>query len=263
MKIREIFEALEVFAPLSLQDGYDNAGLQIGLTEDAEATGALLCLDVTEAVIDEAVSRGCNAVISHHPLLFRPCKKITAEDYIGRCIFKAVKSGVAVYAAHTNLDNAFGGVNWKIAEKIGLDDVKVLAPKPGVDGAGAGIVGTLKEPMKKECFVSMVRNLFHVDCARCNDWAGKEVRMVAVCGGAGAFLIPDAERAGADVFITGEIGYHRFFGYEDNMLLMEIGHFESEQYTLEILRNIISGVAPELPVYDTALRTNPIEYVCD
>lgn len=263
MKIREIFDALEVFAPLSLQDGYDNAGLQIGLTEDAEATGALLCLDVTEAVIDEAVSRGCNVIVSHHPLLFRPCKNITSADYVGRCILKAIKHEVAIYAAHTNLDNAFGGVNWKIAEKIGLCNVKVLMSKPGVDGAGAGVIGTLAEPMNKNSFISMVKNVFHVDCVRCNNWKAGDIRTVAVCGGAGAFLIPNAESAGADVFITGEIGYHRFFGYEDCMLLMEIGHFESEQYTLDILKDIISGVSPELPVFHTGVRTNPVDYICN
>ncbi|MCM1312320.1 MAG: Nif3-like dinuclear metal center hexameric protein [Bacteroides sp.] len=263
MKIREILEALEVFAPLSLQDGYDNAGLQIGLTEDAEATGALLCLDVTEAVIDEAVSRQCNVIVSHHPLLFRPCKNITSADYVGRCIFKAIKNGMAIYAAHTNLDNAFGGVNWKIAEKIGLDNVRALAPKSGMEGVGAGILGTFSEPMRKDCFVAMIKDIFHVDCVRCNDWTGESVRTVAVCGGAGAFLLPNAAAAGADVFITGEIGYHRFFGYENSMLLMEIGHFESEQYTLEVLDGIIHRAVPELPVFHTAVRTNPISYICD
>ncbi len=261
MKIREIFEALEVFAPLSLQDGYDNAGLQIGLTEDAEATGALLCLDVTEAVVDEAVNRGCNVIVSHHPLMFRPCKNITGADYIGRCIIKAVKNDVAIYAAHTNLDNAPGGVNWKIAEKIGLCDVEVLDPKPGVSDAGAGVVGVLDEPMDKDNFVAIVKDIFHADGVRCNRWSGSKVRKVAVCGGSGAFLMANAERAGADVFITGEIGYHRFFGYEDNMLLMELGHFESEQYTLEIFREIISRVSPELKILDTEVMTNPIEYV--
>lgn len=128
MKIKEIVSALERFAPLPLQDGFDNAGLQIGLT-DAEATGALLCLDVTEAVLDEAIALGYNLVISHHPLIFKGYKSITGKDYVERCILKAIKNDIVIYSAHTNLDNAQGGVNYKIAEKIGLKDLKVLEPK--------------------------------------------------------------------------------------------------------------------------------------
>ena len=148
MKIKEIIGALERFAPLPLQDGFDNAGLQIGLTE-AEATGALLCLDVTEAVVDEAVTLGYNLIISHHPLIFKGYKSITGRDYIERCILKAIRNDIAIYSAHTNLDNAEGGVNFKIAEKIGLKNVQVLEPKQdaGEDVvAGAGVVGELEEP---------------------------------------------------------------------------------------------------------------------
>ena len=128
MKIKEIVSALERFAPLPLQDGFDNAGLQIGLT-DAEATGALLCLDVTEAILDEAIALGYNLVISHHPLIFKGYKSITGKDYVERCMLKAIKNDIVIYSAHTNLDNAQGGVNYKIAEKIGLKNLKVLEPK--------------------------------------------------------------------------------------------------------------------------------------
>lgn len=128
MKIKEIVSALERFAPLPLQDGFDNAGLQIGLT-DAEATGALLCLDVTEAILDEAIALGYNLVISHHPLIFKGYKSITGKDYVERCMLKAIKNDIVIYSAHTNLDNAQGGVNYKIAEKIGLKHLKVLEPK--------------------------------------------------------------------------------------------------------------------------------------
>ena len=128
MKIKEVIGALERFAPLPLQDGFDNAGLQIGLTE-AEATGALLCLDVTEAVVDEAVTLGYNLIVSHHPLIFKGYKSITGRDYVERCILKAIRNDIAIYSAHTNLDNAPGGVNFKIAEKIGLENIRILEPK--------------------------------------------------------------------------------------------------------------------------------------
>ena len=128
VKIKEIATALEMFAPLPLQDGFDNAGLQIGLT-DAEVTGVLLCLDVTEAVVDEAVALGYNLIVSHHPLIFSPLKRITGGNYVERCVIKALANGIAIYSAHTNLDNAPGGVNYRIAEKLGLQNVRILAPK--------------------------------------------------------------------------------------------------------------------------------------
>ena len=153
MKIREIIGALEKFAPLSLQDEYDNAGLQIGLTEDADASGALLCLDVTEDVIEEAAQLGCNLIVAHHPLLFHAPRRITGEDYVQRCIIRAIQHGIWIYSAHTNLDNAPGGVSWRMAEKLGIQDVRVLksnsnyAPtSQGGDrgGAGAGKLWNVK-----------------------------------------------------------------------------------------------------------------------
>ena len=259
MNIREIIGALEDFAPLSLQDGFDNAGLQIGLTKDVDATGVLLCLDVTEQVIDEAISRGCNMVVSHHPLLFHPVKSISGKDYIERCIIKAIKNDITLYAAHTNLDNAKGGVNYRMAAKLGLSDLRPLELK--ADGeSGSGLVGQLPQPMSKHDFIELVKTTFGVECVRFNDWQGQTVSRVALCGGAGAFLMPNAAGLSADAFITGEIGYHRFFGHEAEMLLLEIGHYESEQYTLELLREIIRKADSSLPIFETQLRTNPVFY---
>lgn len=258
MTIRQITSALEEFAPLSLQDGYDNAGLQIGLTKDADATGALLCLDVTEAVVEEAIERGCNLIVSHHPLLFRPLKSISGRDYIERTVIMAIKHDITIYSAHTNLDSAQGGVNYKIAEKLGLQDLEWLNPKG--EGAGEGVVGTLASPMAKADFIAKVKETFHLSSLRTNDWVGKTVQKVALCGGAGAFLMSNAISKGADAFLTGEIGYHRFFGYENQVLLMELGHYESEQYTMEILSSIIQKADPELPIHITKIETNPIKY---
>lgn len=259
MKIRDIISALEDFAPLALQDGFDNAGLQLGLTENVEAAGVLLCLDVTEAVIDEAISRKCNMVVSHHPLLFHPVKSITGKDYIERIVIKAIKNDIVIYAAHTNLDNAPYGVNYRIAAKLGLKEIKWLEPKEGMNG-GSGIIGELPVIMDKQTFIQSVKQTFEVECMRYNDWTGQSVNRVAICGGAGAYLIPNAISFGADAFITGEIGYHRFFGHETELLMLEIGHFESEQYTLEILREIIHKAASELLISDTGQHTNPVLY---
>ena len=260
MKIRQIIGALEEFAPLALQDGYDNAGLQIGLAEDAEASGALLCLDVTEAVLDEAVSLGCNMVVSHHPLLFRPLKSISRRDYIERCVVKAIKHDIAVYAAHTNLDSAPGGVNQRIADRLGLRQTTWLSPKPPLN-AGEGLVGILPKPMPKADFLTLVKERFSVGALRHNNWKGLQVQRVAVCGGAGNFLIPEAVRQGCDAFVTGEIGYHRFFGHEDDMLMLELGHYESEQFTIDLLSDIIRSAFPSLPVYHTRINTNPVSYM--
>lgn len=258
MKIREIIGALEEFAPLALQDGYDNAGLQIGLAEDADASGALLCLDVTEEVIDEAIRNGCNMVVSHHPLLFRPLKSIAGRDYIERCVIKAMKNDITIYSAHTNLDSAMGGVNYKIAEKLGLHSIEWLSEKSGYN-AGEGVVGSLPKVMSSKEFVAMVKETFNVDCIRFNNSNVERVERVALCGGSGAFLIPNAEAKKVDAFITGEIGYHRFFGHDD-ILLLELGHFESEQFTLEILESVICKAAPGLKVLHTTVETNPIKY---
>ena len=128
MKIREVLDALERFAPLPLQEDFDNAGLQLGLTE-TELSGALLCLDVTEKIVDEAISKGCNLIVSHHPLLFKGLKSLTGKDYVERCVLKAIKNDICIYSAHTNLDNASNGVNYKIAEKIGLQNIRILSEK--------------------------------------------------------------------------------------------------------------------------------------
>lgn len=261
MKIKELVSALERFAPLPLQDGFDNAGLQIGLT-DAEATGALLCLDVTEAVLDEAIALGYNVVLSHHPLIFRGYKSITGRDYVERCILKAIKNDIVVYAAHTNLDNAPGGVNFKIAEKIGLKNVRVLEAKEDVwPQAGAGVIGELGKPEAELEFLERIKKTFEVGCLRHNKLPGREIQTVALCGGAGAFLIPLAIRNRADVFITGEIKYHDYFGHDTDILLAEIGHYESEQYTKEIFYTIIRDLFPHFEVRMTQVNTNPIKYM--
>jgi putative NIF3 family GTP cyclohydrolase 1 type 2 len=144
---------------------------------------------------------------------------------------------------------------------LGLTDIAVLDPKREDEGTGAGIVGQLAEPMDKEDFIALVKEVFDAACVRFNSWSGEKVGRVALCGGAGAFLMSKAVAAGADAFLTGEVGYHRFFGHENELLLMELGHFESEQYTLEILREVIAKAAPTLPLYDTEVETNPINYI--
>ena len=261
MKAKQVLDALEQYAPLPLQDSYDNAGLQIGLTEEQEVTGALLCLDVTEAIIDEAERMGCNLVVAHHPLLFRGLKSITGQSYVERCVIKAIQKGIGIYAAHTNLDNAEGGVNYRIAEKIGLKKLSFLETKIASTPAGSGIIGELETEEDERNFLERVKALFGIRCIRHNVLSGRRICRVALCGGAGGFLLPQAIAQGADVFLTGEMRYHDYFGHEDEILIAEMGHYESEQYTIDLLAEVLSRRFPELKIVKTTLNTNPINYL--
>ncbi len=252
MKIKEILSALERFAPLPLQESFDNAGLQVGVTE-AEVSGALLCLDVTEEVIMEAVDLGCNLVVSHHPLLFRPIKRVSDATYVERCLRLAVMNDICVYASHTNLDNAEDGVNYRMAEKIGLVDV--------VPMEGGGVIGHLPFAEDSLAFLQRMKDVFHVDCLQHNELLPRPVQCVALCGGAGAFLLDTAITQGADAFLTGEMRYHEFFGHERKIQIGVLGHYQSERYTTEIFYSIIEDVAPELPLFITSVDTNPVKYL--
>ena len=261
MKIKEVLSALEKFAPLPLQESWDNAGLQVGLTE-AEVSGALLCLDVTEEVIDEAVAKGCNLVVSHHPLLFRGLKTISDLTDVQRTVMKAIRQQVCVVSMHTNMDNAQGGVNFKIAEKLGLDEVKFLETKRvGEVECGSGVIGTLSTPMAANDFVLKVKQTFGVACAMTNELLRRPICRVAICGGAGDFLLDEAVSQGADAFITGEMHYHQYFGYEQRVQICVIGHYQSEQFTSEIFRDIINEKCPGVRTEIAETNTNPINYI--
>ena len=260
MKIKEVLSALERFAPLPLQEGWDNAGLQIGLTE-AEVSGALLCLDVNESIVDEAIEKGCNLIVSHHPLLFKGLKTISDGDYVQRTVMKAILNRIAIVSMHTNMDNAKGGVNYKIAEHLGLHDVEFFAEKSGNIEAGSGVVGLLPEPMSATAFIQLVKERFGVKCAQCNELLLRPINKVAICGGSGDFLLGDAIVQGADAFITGEMHYHVYFGQEQKIQICVIGHYESEQFTSEIFKSIIEDECPGLPVLIAETTTNPIIYL--
>lgn len=261
MKAIQVWDALEQYAPLPLQDGFDNAGLQIGLTAEQEVTGALLCLDVTEAIIDEAEREGCNLIVAHHPLLFHGLKSVTGKSYVERCVVKAIQKGIGIYAAHTNLDNAQGGVNYRIAGKIGLTNLSFLEAKSATVPAGSGVIGELPVEEDERDFLVRLKSLFGIQCIRHNALCGRKIRRVALCGGAGGFLLPNAIAQGADAFLTGEVRYHDYFGHEGELLIAEMGHYESEQYTVDIFEEILRARLPELRTVKTSLNTNPINYL--
>ena len=261
MKIKQVLSALERFAPLPLQESWDNAGLQLGLTE-VEVSGALLCLDVNEQIVDEAIAKGCNLIVSHHPLLFRGLKQISGADYVQRSVIKAIKHDIVIVSMHTNMDNAQDGVNWKIAERLGLTNCRFFASKT-VEGieAGSGVVGNLPTEMDARAFIERVKDRFGVQCAQCNVLLQRPISKVAICGGAGDFLLPDAVGEGADAFITGEMHYHQYFGYEHQIQICVIGHYQSEQFTAEIFRDIILKDCPDVRIYIAETNTNPIVYI--
>ena len=221
-----------------------------------------MCLDVNERIIDEAVRKGCNLIVSHHPLLFRGLKTISDLTDVQRTVRKAIQQDICVVSMHTNMDNAKGGVNFRIAQKLGLQEVVFFASKT-VDGieAGSGVIGTLPEAMASDDFVILVKKAFEVECARCNQLLQRPVRKVAICGGAGDFLLDDAVKAGADAFITGEMHYHQYFGYEQQIQICVIGHYESEQFTTEVFQEIIREHCPEVKTVIAETNTNPILYL--
>lgn len=259
MKIKDAFDALVQFAPLPLQDEWDNAGLQVGLTE-TEITGVLLCLDVNEQIIDEAVEKGCNLVVSHHPLLFRGLKEISDSNYVQRTVLKAIKNNIAVISMHTNLDNAIDGVNYKIAEKLGLSDLKFLQPHQTTPLSGSGVIGILTEALSSVDIVEKVKKVFECGCVMTNALIERPIKKIALCGGAGAFLLPDAIAQGADAFLTGEMHYHEYFGHEDEIQIMVIGHYESEHFTNEILHDVLAKALPKMKIIIAETNTNPIHY---
>jgi dinuclear metal center YbgI/SA1388 family protein len=366
MKIAEITSFLETIAPLSLQEGYDNAGLITG-HKNMECTGALISLDCTEAVIDEAIAQNKNLLIAHHPIIFKGLKKINGNNYIEQAIIKAIKNDIAIYAIHTNLDNILTGVNGKIAEKIGLTNCSILAPKTqllqlltvyvptananqlknalfaagaghignysecsfssqGVgsfkpmEGSnpkkgehfvrdeseetklelimpnwlqanivkamkenhpyeevayqitnlennyqqiGAGLIGSLPQPMAENELFSHLGKVFNLKAIKHTAFLGKKVQKIAICGGAGSFLIPAAKAAGAGLYITADLKYHEFFDADNQLVLADIGHFESEQYTIDLVFDLLSNKFRTFALQKTGINTNPVElYIC-
>ncbi|MDR0768851.1 MAG: Nif3-like dinuclear metal center hexameric protein [Dysgonamonadaceae bacterium] len=364
MKISQIIIELENYAPLSIQETFDNSGLQIGDTS-REARGVLLSLDVTEKVVEEAINMNCNLIISHHPLLFKPVKKITGKTYTERCIIKACKHDIVVYASHTNMDNAFGGVNYHLARKIGLQNVRALSPKkdcllklvtfvpethaemlrnalfnagagqignydscsfnasgygsfragnnthpyvgninelhtepeirietivptykkqatlrallsahpyeePAYDfysiendwrQIGSGIVGELPAPEDEKLFLQKLKTIFNLETLKHSPFTGKPIKKVALCGGSGAFLIPDAIACDTDIFITGEARYNDYYDVENHILLAVIGHYESEVAVKEIFYDIIIKKIPNVTVHLSTVNTNPVNFI--
>lgn len=335
--VQEVIAALERIAPPQYQEDYDNAGLLTGRPE-WPVTGVLCCLDATEAVLEEAVAKGCNLVVTHHPIVFRGLKKITGRNYVERVIIRAIRENLAIYAIHTNLDSVYQqGVNTEIAARIGLQDTSILAPKkvnmqlsawlpssvlpallpvlsaidqlqvnvPGSDSeqgsnsrlellfpahllpdvrrslakyglnkvsyfsteedtptVGAGMIGHLPQPMEPMDFLHHLRRQLQTACVRYTQPPDRLISRVAVCGGAGSFLLPRALALQADAFVTADYKYHEFFDADGQLLIADVGHYESEQFTSDLLCNIIREKFVTFAAFCAETTTNPVRYLC-
>ena len=262
MTIRDVVSAIEEFAPLSLQDSYDNSGLIIGRYDD-EVHGVLLAVDVTEEVIAEAQREGCDLIITHHPIIFTPLKRLNSSNYVERCVEQALRSGIALYACHTNLDSTFEGMSWRVARMIGLENISVLEPRPNDPNVGYGVVGDLPASVDAVAFMRGVAERFEVGAIRHSDIPGEgfRVRRVAICTGSGRSLIEAALKIGADAYITADLRYNDFMMGENRMILVDIGHFESEFCAINIINDVLSKKMCNFAVRKSVSSRNPVHYL--
>lgn len=263
---RDIIDAVESVAPPRLQESYDNTGVQVGRL-DRPCTGVLLCVDLTDRIVDEAAARGCNLIVTHHPLLFHPLKSITGEGRVQQALVKAIRGDITVYSCHTAIDNAPGGVSFAMASRLGLAGVAALEERSDarLGAVGSGVIGELEQPLSPLQLVDRVKAAFHSPVTRCSDPGalapGREIRRVALCGGAGAFLLDRAIALGADAFITSDTKYNLFLDCARDIFLVDIGHFESEECVKEIFYHIIRKKIPTFAVYKSEIESNPIIYL--
>ena len=264
MKVKDIIAAVEEFAPACIQAEYDNTGLQVGSPEQ-EVHGVLIGFDCTAALVEEAVRRGCDMILTHHPLIYHPIRNLNPEDPGAAAVMAAVKNGVAVYGCHTSADKTPGGVSFALAEKIGLKDVRVLAPEmPGSTGnpIGFGAVGDLPEALPSVEAVALVKKALGTPAVRCSAPTGCPVSRIAVCGGSGTSLIPAARKAGAQMYVCGDVSYHYFFQPE-GFMVVDAGHFETE---VEITEVLLSVIRKKFPTFVTLIsenigKANPVNYL--
>ncbi|WP_418992124.1 Nif3-like dinuclear metal center hexameric protein [Alistipes sp.] len=260
MKISQITDVIEQFAPLRWQEPYDNAGLIVGRPGD-EVHRALLAVDVTEEVLDEAVREGCDLIVTHHPIIFHALKRFNSADIVQRCVERAIRDGIALYACHTNLDSAPGGMSWRLAQMLGIGRLEVLQPAATDPNVGFGVVGELAEAVGTVEFMRRIQLVTGAQVIRHSDVATPAVRRVAVCTGAGASLTGDARRAGAELYVTSDLKYNDFMAPDKALTVADIGHFESEYCAIQLLFDILSKNLRTFAVRKSEGSRNPVNYL--
>jgi len=256
MKAGLIADALEEFAPLDTQESWDNAGFSLG-SRDSEVHGAVFGLDCTHELLDFAASCGADMVVTHHPLIFKGIRNISEETYAGSLIIRAVRMGITVYSSHTPMDKYTGGVSRLMASRMGLADVSVL--EDDGSGIGLGIIGDLAEPMAADDFIINLKKWFSLEAVRCSRLPEGKICRVAACGGSGASLIETARRRGADAMVTGDVSYH-YFLTDPQMLVADIGHFESECDIVKMMCDIVREKIPTFAARTIYSENNPVYY---
>ncbi len=264
MQIGEITNALENWAPLSLQEDYDNSGLLVG-SPNTICTGVLCSLDCTEAVIDEAIEKGCNLIVSHHPIIFKGLKQFDENSYVARTVLKAIQHNIALYAIHTNLDNLIEGVNKTLADRLHLENRRILMPKPGIKDQqgkeiGSGLIGELPLVTDASEFLEWIKEKLNLTVIKHTAFTGNQLKTIALCGGSGSFLIEAAKTHKADCYITSDLKYHDYFEADGRLILMDIGHWESEQWVSELIIAHLTAKFPTFAVLQSLVCTQPITY---
>ncbi len=256
MKLSEILDVLDRFAPLSIQEDWDNAGLLYG-DPGMEVAGAVVGFDCTEELVMEAVSSGANLVITHHPLIFKGIKKLLPGDPVSRALVAAIKNDVAVFAAHTNADKVMAGVSGAMGRAIGLEDMVFLE---GDGTCGLGVVGNLPAAMTVDSLVPVLKKAFGCKFLKCSEKLTSPVTRVALCGGSGSSLIGAAMSSGAQVYVTGDLSYHDFYT-RDGFMVIDIGHYEGEEAITEILFSVIKKNFPNFAIRIAKTKHNPVYYL--
>jgi dinuclear metal center YbgI/SA1388 family protein len=262
--LKEVIDYLHSIAPNRYQESYDNSGLLVG-DSSAEVKGIVVSLDVTEAILDEAIGLGANVIVSHHPIIFSGLKRIIGRNYVERIVAKAIKNDINLFAIHTNLDNVYNhGVNTHIAQRLGLNDVEILKPNIAMEAdtsVGAGVIGNLSKPMSEMAFLEDLKLKMNTSTIKYTDLRSKPIHRVAICGGSGRFLLDDAKAGNADIFISSDFKYHEFFDADNQIVIADIGHFESEQYTINLLFELLTEKFNNFVTHFTKVNTNPVNYL--
>ncbi|MDR0728831.1 MAG: Nif3-like dinuclear metal center hexameric protein [Prevotellaceae bacterium] len=255
----QIAAIIEELAPLHYQEPYDNAGFCVG-NPHTEITAALLCVDVTDAVLREAIETGANLIISHHPVIFKGLKHLTGQTCVERIVTQAIKHDLVLYAAHTNIDSVRGGVSEGMCQRLGLRHTKILAPREAGADTGFGMAGELPQPLSPADFLQTVKTTFGTPVLRYSQPPAGTITRVAVCGGSGAFLIPAAATDGVQAFISADFKYHDFFDADNHLMIIDVGHYESEQEVIHIFYRCLTKKMPTFAIQMTKNNTNAINY---
>lgn len=260
MKISEIISVIEQAAPISTQESYDNSGLIVG-SADADTQSALLCVDITESVLDEAIAKGCGLIISHHPIIFHPLKRLNGSNYVERIVMRSISHNIALYACHTNLDQMTGGLSYRLAADLGVINLRVLSSKSQTDNEiGFGVIGELPQPIATEDLLRFIKTKVGTGAIRHSALSGQMVKRVAICTGSGGSLIEQAKNVGADIYISADFRYNDFLDADNSIIIADIGHFESEYCAIDLLYDIITKKITTFALHKSENSANPIHY---